>query len=243
MDMDTTKLPWGHEWIISDDKNSRSIVNSTETAQKWLKPLTGTLIELLKPEWRVIDIGAHHGYFSMLMSTLVKEVVSFEPSPREYRRLLAHIEHNKIENIIPVNLALCKKTGIKTFHMTTNDETGCSSLHPAADLPTKEVKVMGCNPNDIITFSADFVKIDAEGAELEILQNMLTLIGRCRPIMVIEIADNRTEPWGYKSSDIIDFLRDVPGYTCLTTDWKLLDKKIHGDIIAVPDEHIKASAL
>jgi hypothetical protein len=83
------------------------------------------------------------------------------------------------------------------------------------------------------------IKIDAEGAELEILQGAENLLmTESSPVMMIEVSDDRTRPWGYSSAAIYDFLAQR-GYTwfSLTDDGylRLYDKGTNlYNFVAVP---------
>jgi FkbM family methyltransferase len=49
-----------------------------------------------------LDIGAHHGLYTLLASRRVGRrgmVVAFEPSPRERRRLAKHLRVNRCANV------------------------------------------------------------------------------------------------------------------------------------------------
>lgn len=47
-------------------------------------------------------------------------------------------------------------------------------------------------------FHGDFIKLDAEGAELLVLYGAMKLLNRTpRPAMLVEVQDIRTKPWGY----------------------------------------------
>jgi hypothetical protein len=54
----------------------------------------------------------------------------------------------------------------------------------------------------------DFIKIDAEGAELEILRGGDKLLVNARPVVMCEVADVRTQSYGYRARDIVQFLCD-----------------------------------
>src|SRR5262249_28455886 len=60
--------------------------------------------------------------------------------------------------------------------------------------------------------SVDLVKIDTEGAELSIFEGAETLLERMRPLILCEVLDQSTRPWGYPACKIIARLRDC-GYT------------------------------
>ena len=49
----------------------------------------------------------------------------------------------------------------------------------------------------------DFIKLDVEGAELDVLKGAdLLLNRRPRPVILAEVQDVRTQPWGYRARDI-----------------------------------------
>ena len=80
----------------------------------------------INPGSTVLDLGAHHGYFSLLAARWVgKEgkVYAFEPAPENFQILKKNIEFNQFTNVLPVNKAvsdtdkpmpffLCKPNGV-----------------------------------------------------------------------------------------------------------------------------------
>lgn len=126
----------------------------------------------------VVDVGANVGMFAMHLLTLcsnVREIHCFEPSQDARSRLALNIESNNLGNVVSIHpfaiwsgcgsklLLPYPCSGRKSFF---NDGTGfddgsgetvrCLSLSAALNLCGIE--------------SVDFLKIDAEGAEVEILQ-------------------------------------------------------------------------
>jgi len=51
------------------------------------------------------------------------------------------------------------------------------------------------------------IKMDVEGAEMNVLRGSIGILKKYKPVLLIEIGD-------YKNSKIPDFLRDEVGYTC-----------------------------
>jgi hypothetical protein len=88
----------------------------------------------------------------------------------------------------------------------------CNSLRPpTVDQPTKTVRVSVQRLDDALAeldvSKVDFIKVDAEGAELSVLYGVMRLLLRkSRPAILAEVQDVRTLPWGYAARDIIQFM-------------------------------------
>jgi Methyltransferase FkbM domain len=79
------------------------------------------------------------------------------------------------------------------------------------DEPTKTVRVSVQRLDDALAeldvSKVDFIKVDAEGAELSVLYGVMRLLLRkSRPAILAEVQDVRTLPWGYAAQDIIQFM-------------------------------------
>ncbi|MCK4377377.1 MAG: FkbM family methyltransferase [Actinomycetia bacterium] len=161
--------------------------------------LTKMILEYLKPGMTFFDIGAHIGYFTMLASYIVGEksmVHSFEPTPNTYEVLIQNI---KRKNVITNNCAVFSKetfirfndygskySAFNTFKKARLDESILKNLNPiSVKVKTvtldKYVKMEKCKP--------DFIKIDVENAELEVLQGAKDTIKEFHPIISIEVGD------------------------------------------------------
>ncbi|MCZ7612749.1 MAG: FkbM family methyltransferase [Ignavibacteriaceae bacterium] len=78
-----------------------------------------------------MDVGANIGFYSLNASRIIGNsgrVYSFEPSVREYIRLLNNIRINDVKNIIPYNFALCDKQG-EFVLSTAKTHTGLNTLN------------------------------------------------------------------------------------------------------------------
>jgi FkbM family methyltransferase len=169
----------------------------------------------LRPGMTVLDIGAHHGLYTLLASKAVGpsgQVIAFEPSPRERKALRLNVRLNRCKNVLIQELALGNEEGETSLHVVDHLETGCNSLRPPAlpgSISLVSVRVMSLDQwlaaHDLQ--SVDFIKLDVEGGELSVLQGAQRLLERRpRPVMLAEVQDIRTKPWGYRGRDIIDFL-------------------------------------
>jgi FkbM family methyltransferase len=171
---------------------------------------------LLQPGMTMLDIGAHHGLYTLLASRKLGvrgRVLAFEPSARERNYLLTHLRLNRCRNVDVESLALGRKAGKEELFVVEGMETGCNCLRPPrVSEPTFKV------PVDVETLDnylehrgiehVDFVKIDVEGAELEVFKGATHLLKqRPRPIILAEIEDLRAGAWNHSAKETVDYLR------------------------------------
>jgi FkbM family methyltransferase len=183
---------------------------------------------LLLPGQTFLDIGAHHGFYTLLASRIVGAtgmVLSFEPSPNSFAVLEYHVQINKqdtgIENVCLWQAAAAAAEGSAAFYVVEEGDTGRNSLRPVADCACVEITVPTVYiPNllrDISAGKVDFVKLDAEGAELIILEALRDTLIADTPIVLVELRQFCTQCWGYNALEIYDYLVDL-GYEFFTAD-------------------------
>ena len=175
----------------------------------------GFVKKLLRRDMTVVDVGAHHGLYTLLASKCVGwggRVVSVEPSPRELTRLEKHLRLNRASNVEMIPCAAGEDSGEAELYVVDQFNDVCNSLRPpATHEPVKAVRVKVRRLGDILAeleiSSVDFVKLDAEGAELSVLYGAMKLLNRNpRPAMLVEVQDIRINPWGYAAREILQFL-------------------------------------
>ena len=175
----------------------------------------GVFEGLVQPGMTVIDVGAHAGLYTLSASTLagpVGRVIAFEPSPRERAHLVAHVRLNRCANVTVEPVALGDSEGEADLFVVDSSETGCNSLRPGAIGPGHTVRVGLRTLDEYAKGSGldrvDVIKMDVEGAELSVLRGARSLFRTMRPVLLCEIEEARTEPWGYGGRAIIDLLSE-----------------------------------
>lgn len=124
----------------------------------------------------IIDIGANVGIVSFYFAKKYPnaKIFAYEPHPLNYENLVKGIKTNKIDNVYPFNLAVFSKSNLNVkIHLHENNTSASSVFRYLPEDPYVEVKTISLE--DIIKqnniLHIDFLKIDCEGAEFDILEN------------------------------------------------------------------------
>lgn len=142
----------------------------------------GMLQEILRAGMTFVDVGANHGYFTTLGARLVGQsgrVISIEPEPRNSSWILKAVHANHYQNVSIHQVAAGAATGEALLHLGAN--SGFHSLVGNAD--GKVITVRRVRLDDIIR-RADAIKIDVEGAELQVLQGAQRLLSTSKVVLV-----------------------------------------------------------
>ncbi len=169
--------------------------------------LARLLVNHLPKGTTVLDVGAHYGYFSLLSAHLVGQqgqVHAFEASPSTFELLQA----NKGKGVWPQlhvhHLACADRRAKVAFYEFPVAFSEYNTLRPEQYAraewrgPIRPQRVVvpaialdewaaacGCVPQ--------WVKIDVEGAELQVIQGMRRLLEEAEPIIVMEFQSEMTQ--------------------------------------------------
>src|SRR5918999_918524 len=149
----------------------------------------------------VVDIGAHIGRYTIISSKRVGakgKVVAIEANPDNYEMLNSNIQLNQLTNIIPLNYAVySKETKIKLYR--PGEESGNTIYNTTMVLDRAKVneKFVEVNAdtldnllqeNGIEQQQVNWIKIDVEGAEFEVLKGATTILSKSKDIaLLIEV--------------------------------------------------------
>lgn len=149
------------------------------------------LARLIEPGMTCWDMGAHAGFFTLLMSRATGStgaVHAFEPAPESARRLEWAIAENRLDNVRRHDVAVGGEDGDGTLHLGRSSLT--STLVPGRGEHARAVGVR-CRTIDSLAEEfgvPDVIKIDVEGLELEALRGGGRVFGEGRPKAVVELA-------------------------------------------------------
>ena len=136
----------------------------------------------------VIDVGAYVGMFSIKASTLVGLnglVIAVEPDANNFKYLQDNILRNAHSIIKPVSVALSDRDGIANLYLSK--ATACHSLiykqrYRAVCTTTTLDSLL--NRLGLSKRIIDFIKIDAEGAEVQVLEGARETLKFTRKVSV-----------------------------------------------------------
>jgi FkbM family methyltransferase len=244
------RLPYGAWFMARDD-----YFGSTFTYDGFETDERAFVQKFLKPGMQVLDVGAHHGLYTLLASKCVGRagtVTAFEPSPRERKALLLNLKLNKTKNVRVESIALGGSNIQSKLYVVDQQETGCNSLRPpvtSSTTSTTEVKVRRLDDwaAEHHIDHVDFIKLDVEGGELDFLKGAERfLTGGKRAVILAEVQDIRTQAWGYRAKDIIGSLREIDFVWFRIIGGGRLERldagaeEYDGNYVAVPKESLEA---
>jgi FkbM family methyltransferase len=169
----------------------------------------------------VIDVGVNLGQTLLKIKALdpPRHYVGFEPNVACVNYVEKLIQANDLQNCIVVPVGLAPKADILTLDLFGGDADSAASLIPnfrpnQTVKGQKSVAVMSLAelPSEIVPEAVALVKIDVEGAELDVLQALLPVVKRDRPFIVIEILPSYSTEWVERvrrQKEIEEYLRNL----------------------------------
>jgi len=155
----------------------------------------------------ILDIGANIGiataYFKNEYPSI--RVIAIEASPINYNQLVKNIEVNKFKNIVTINKFVSRKIGqICFYHHKQKPGGSFGEGYKFADpSDTEEFDVETIKINDVIKGLKNIViKIDVEGAEYEILED-IALSENISEVLEIAAEVSTFNQVGYEKLNII----------------------------------------
>lgn len=209
--------------------------------------------ELLRPGDVFIDVGANEGLYSLMAAKAVGPegmVVAIEPSPRELGRLRANIAGNRLEDrIVVIEAALAGRSGWATLAVAEAAHGGQNAFadRVSTAIAVDSIRHVPTLGLDMIAArlgsrQPDFIKIDIEGAEYEVLCSGSRVIDEVRPVFLVEIGrtgqggDHRVAQLLGRAGYALYVIDDVNGRTeprAMDADWSAVE-----NLVAVPREKL-----
>jgi FkbM family methyltransferase len=154
------------------------------------------LRSLVPPGGTVVDIGANIGFVATALSRLVGPdglVVAFEPSAQTFKKLQWTIDINRLSNVRAVNAGCGEREGTMELRNVTA-ESGHASVVGAGRVREKITLVRLDDVPELHDRLVDFIKIDTEGSEPNVLEGARQTIHASAPTLYLELGGHYRAP-------------------------------------------------
>jgi FkbM family methyltransferase len=186
----------------------------------------------IKKDEIVVDLGAHIGYYSLMMAKLVGKngkVFAFEPEPRNLELLYKNIEVNLYKNVKVIPKAVSDIDGECSLFVG-QESFGANKIFKPKKTDTQkfeEIKTKTIRLDDYFEElgflkKISFIKMDIEGSEVRALQGMKNILEFNENLKIFtEINRDALEDSNSNFRDMLEFLKNY--------DFKfyISDKKEH----------------
>jgi len=164
-----------HVWLIEEYKSKNFEINDTDV---------------------IIDVGGHIGLFSLYASQFCKNglIFTFEPVPENYDLLVDNIKSNNLTHIKPFNLAVSNSSSNVKLYLNDDDSGHSMFSKSSRTINVDSISLQKIfDDNDIET--CNFLKLDCEGTEYEILENLpLSYFDKIQKLVIeYHMADSHPE--------------------------------------------------
>jgi FkbM family methyltransferase len=160
----------------------------------WFEDEIKFLRSLLGPADRVVDIGANYGVYSLTAAKICTQgaVWAFEPCAGTAAHLRASAVQNDFANLHVIQAAMSDKSGRGFLATNANAELNAIAVDADASgepicLTTLDEEMALFGPGEI-----DFLKIDAEGHEQEVIRGATKFLESFSPLVMIEVKAGTT---------------------------------------------------
>ena len=150
------------------------------------------VLEIIKRELKegdvLVEIGAHLGYYTLILSKLVGpagKIYAFEPDPNNFTLLKKNLEVNQIKNVVLERKAVSNRNGKMLFYPGKERSTH-GSLIKGEYACGNPIEVDGLRLDDYpFKEKINLIKMDIEGEEFRALEGMRSLILKTKPLKMI----------------------------------------------------------
>lgn len=168
------------------------------------------LTDYLRPGFVGIDVGANIGYFTVLMAKTVGptgRVYAVEPAEDNLQYLRKNVERNQVDSVTILPFAAGSQSRVRNFYLNKTRVLHGLYKHHLGEL-REIVQVREVRLDQLVKSPVDVVKIDVEGAELEVLEGMTGILQSSPNVaLIVEWNPEGLKRAGSAPDVLPDFLR------------------------------------
>jgi len=160
------------------------IKDELKAGRLWEPLVVGMIIKYAEPGTTMLDVGAHIGVHTLVMSKLAGptgRVYAYEPQKKMYRELVHNMRLNGATNVVPMRYAAGDTNAIIEMNPPTEGNEGGTSVGEGGD--QAELRTI-----DSFGFrNVSLIKIDVESQEDQVLDGARETIISSKPVILVEI--------------------------------------------------------
>ena len=191
------KINFSHQTSINGTKITIPSINGVRcpNTEKWLNKLLANLLESQKGVF--LDVGVNIGQTLIKIKSIdaSREYIGFEPNPNCVNYVNNLIKTNKFTNcsIIPIGLYTEDKIMKLDFYSEQNTDDSASIIKnfraKSSVVSSKYVPVFSFSSvkKNLQINNVAIIKVDVEGAELEVIQTLQKIIRTHKPVILLEM--------------------------------------------------------
>jgi FkbM family methyltransferase len=172
--------------------------NLVKTGRPYEEQMLEAMVAALEPGDLVVDVGANIGNHTLYLAVVGRlQVVAYEPNPELIAGIRASIEANNLGGRVVVrDVGVHAKSARGTMADLDATNLGAQSVAVADDKGDFEVVALD---DEQFPTRVAALKIDVEGAEIDVLHGAAELIARDRPLLYVECGTlagyQKVSPW------------------------------------------------
>ncbi|MEY2720019.1 MAG: hypothetical protein RLZZ273_1385 [Bacteroidota bacterium] len=182
-------------------------------------PTIRFLRSVLRPGSVCLDVGAQMGYLTLAMATSADRqtvVHSFEPELNNAERFRENIKLNDLTNVTLHQTAVSTVDGMLKLYLSNDRNAGThSTVYIESNVSTEFVEIPSVRLDSFVNThrltSIDMIKIDVEGAEIDVINGAINVLIEHKPIIITELSDRLQQARGQTCREFKELMLDY-GY-------------------------------
>jgi FkbM family methyltransferase len=203
--MNIKQLFYG-EFILGKDYLSQEIQKKGEDFfwDSFLRPVFDSE---LNNSSVILEVGANIGLHTVYLSKICKQVIAFEPQREIYYQLCGNLFVNQCFNVKAYNNCIydksCMMSILDTIDYTINNNAPMLGFFESEQGNVKAITI------DSLNMKPDFIKIDAQGSDLQCLYGAEQTILKHKPTILFEIENKLKNVNCFQEDDYFKFLNKI----------------------------------
>jgi len=186
-------------------------------------------IELSKDKLCILDIGAHVGLTILPLCEVSSDdakIYGFEPSSKNFEALKFNLELNNFDNVFLENCLVGEEDKLESLFFETDDISATSSILDSESRNfdrtyKKQVSIDSyCKQHGLCP---DLIKIDVEGAEINVLRGAQETLKKFKPLIFLSVHPNQLTQLGESEETLVEVIHSC-GYSISNVDGSKIEK-------------------